>query len=90
LAQYWLFVLGGIFVAVTLLLPRGIVGTISYGWNAWRARRESVKAEEGRDADLTSPEPVLLPSDSDTRSHSTDEGAVADMPSLGDADGKRA
>jgi urea transport system permease protein len=27
LAPYWLFVLGGLFVAVTLLLPRGIVGT---------------------------------------------------------------
>src|ERR671937_52011 len=26
LAPYWLFVLGGLFVAVTLLLPRGIVG----------------------------------------------------------------
>ena len=29
LAPYWLFVLGGLFVAVTLLLPRGIVGTAS-------------------------------------------------------------
>jgi urea transport system permease protein len=27
LAPYWLFVLGGLFVVVTLLLPRGIVGT---------------------------------------------------------------
>ena len=27
LAPYWLFVLGGLFVLVTLLLPRGIVGT---------------------------------------------------------------
>ena len=27
LAPYWLFLLGGLFVAVTLLLPRGIVGT---------------------------------------------------------------
>ena len=30
LAPYWLFVLGGLFVAVTLLLPRGIVGTIHH------------------------------------------------------------
>ncbi|MBI4274356.1 MAG: urea ABC transporter permease subunit UrtC [Rhizobiales bacterium] len=37
LAPYWLFVLGGLFVAVTLLLPRGIVGTIEH-W--WRTRRE--------------------------------------------------
>jgi urea transport system permease protein len=28
LAQYWLFVLGGIFIAVTLFLPKGIVGTL--------------------------------------------------------------
>ncbi len=58
LAQYWLFILGGLFVAATLLLPRGIVGTIANGWNAWKARRESIRAEEGRDADLTSPEPI--------------------------------
>ena len=31
LAPYWLFVLGGLFIAVTLLLPRGIVGT----WQHW-------------------------------------------------------
>jgi urea transport system permease protein len=35
LAPYWLFVLGSLFIAVTLLLPRGIIGT--YEW--WRARR---------------------------------------------------
>jgi urea transport system permease protein len=29
LAPYWLFMLGGLFVLVTLLLPKGIVGTIS-------------------------------------------------------------
>src|ERR1700676_2197619 len=28
LAPYWLFLLGGLFIAVTLLLPRGIVGTL--------------------------------------------------------------
>src|SRR5215471_18319577 len=32
LAPYWLFVLGGLFIAVTLLLPRGIVGTVEYWW----------------------------------------------------------
>jgi urea transport system permease protein len=35
LAPYWLFLLGGLFVAVTLLLPRGIVGT----WHAMAAAR---------------------------------------------------
>jgi urea transport system permease protein len=33
LAPYWLFMLGGLFVAVTLLLPRGIVGTLAQWWN---------------------------------------------------------
>jgi urea transport system permease protein len=28
LAPYWLFLLGGLFIMVTLLLPKGIVGTI--------------------------------------------------------------
>jgi len=28
LAEYWLFVLGGLFIAVTLFLPKGVVGTI--------------------------------------------------------------
>src|SRR6201988_3252216 len=35
LAPYWLFVLGGLFIAVTLLLPRGIVGTLRH----WFAER---------------------------------------------------
>jgi urea transport system permease protein len=33
LAPYWLFVLGGLFIAVTLLLPRGIVGTVAHWWS---------------------------------------------------------
>ncbi len=36
LAPYWLFVLGGLFVGVTLLLPRGIVGTVQHWWAARR------------------------------------------------------
>src|SRR5215472_5499817 len=32
LAPYWLFVLGGLFIGVTLLLPRGIVGTVHHWW----------------------------------------------------------
>lgn len=39
LAPYWLFVLGGLFVAVTLLLPRGIMGTIRHHWREWQERR---------------------------------------------------
>src|SRR6516162_3869103 len=58
LAPYWLFVLGGLFVAVTLLLPRGIVGTIYYWRSEWRARREAV-------AKLTQPpaEPAPRPAE---------------------------
>src|SRR5262245_27926344 len=39
LAPYWLFVLGGLFVMVTLLLPRGIVGTAQHLVAQWRERR---------------------------------------------------
>ena len=35
LAPYWLFMLGGLFIGVTLLMPRGIIGTYNY----WRANR---------------------------------------------------
>src|SRR5262249_53412267 len=45
-----LFVLGGLFIAVTLLLPRGIVGTIHYHWREWRERRR-----------LTAPVPNAAP-----------------------------
>jgi urea transport system permease protein len=44
LAPYWLFLLGSLFIAVTLLLPRGIVGTINY-FMAERRQRAAVKAE---------------------------------------------
>jgi urea transport system permease protein len=33
LAPYWLFVLGSLFVGVTLFLPRGIIGTIQHRWS---------------------------------------------------------
>src|SRR5207244_96168 len=36
LAPYWLFVLGGLFIAVTLLPPRGIVGTFDQWFNMLR------------------------------------------------------
>jgi urea transport system permease protein len=47
LPELWLFALGGLFVVVTLFLPKGIVGTIEHGWSALRARRSSAAAEEG-------------------------------------------
>ena len=49
--EFWLFALGGLFVLVTLFLPKGIVGTLIDGWSAMRARRASVAAEKGVDPD---------------------------------------
>jgi len=46
LAPYWLFALGTLFIAVTLLLPRGVVGTLKYGLSL-RADARSAAAEEG-------------------------------------------
>jgi urea transport system permease protein len=47
LAPYWLFVLGGLFVAVTLLLPRGIVGTVRHYSGVLRDRRAAAAREDG-------------------------------------------
>ena len=51
LAAYWLFALGGLFIAVTLFLPRGIVGTLKYGFDR-RIAAKSLAAEAGADAEL--------------------------------------
>jgi urea transport system permease protein len=53
LAPYWLFMLGGLFVAVTLLLPRGIVGT----WQHWRSGRRPPPAA---DDDPAPPQPASV------------------------------
>src|SRR6201993_4613837 len=39
LAPYWLFMLGALFILVTLLLPKGIVGTFNGFWEPFKARR---------------------------------------------------
>ena len=44
LAPYWLFLLGALFIGTTLLLPRGIVGTINH-FLAERRQRAAVQAE---------------------------------------------
>jgi urea transport system permease protein len=46
LAPYWLFMLGALFIAVTLLLPRGVVGTMRH-WTALRRDRAAAAAEDG-------------------------------------------
>jgi urea transport system permease protein len=43
LAPFWLFILGGLFIGVTLLLPKGIVGTFD-DWMASRRARAARKA----------------------------------------------
>ena len=43
LAPYWLFMLGALFILVTLLLPKGIVGTVK-DW--WAGRQEQLAADE--------------------------------------------
>jgi urea transport system permease protein len=47
LAPYWLFMLGGLFVAVTLLLPRGIVGTLKHWSGHWRREPDVVETTHG-------------------------------------------
>ncbi|BCM19774.1 urea ABC transporter permease subunit UrtC [Mesorhizobium sp. J8] len=59
LPEFWLFALGGLFVAVTLLLPKGIVGM----WDAWRGqakalRAASLAAEAGADPEMPQPKIV--------------------------------
>jgi urea transport system permease protein len=41
LAPYWLFMLGALFILVTLLLPKGIVGSVSAWWESSKERRAS-------------------------------------------------
>lgn len=57
LPDFWLFALGGLFVAVTLMLPKGIVGTGLKTFQSWRARHDDsaganqVKAVEAEAAE---------------------------------------
>jgi urea transport system permease protein len=53
LAPYWLFMLGGLFIAVTIFLPRGIVGTLRH----WSAEQRARKATNGS-AVATVPRPA--------------------------------
>ncbi|PXA83048.1 urea ABC transporter permease subunit UrtC [Caulobacter sp. D4A] len=46
--EIWLFALGGLFIAVTLFLPKGIVGTIQQGFKARQALKAAADAEKGR------------------------------------------
>jgi urea transport system permease protein len=41
LAPYWLFMLGALFILVTLLLPKGIIGTFNAWWEGRKEKRMS-------------------------------------------------
>lgn len=56
LAPYWLFMLGGLFVAVTLFLPKGVIGT----FYEWREKRRPPPEDTigAADAPLAEPKPA--------------------------------
>jgi urea transport system permease protein len=62
LAPYWLFLLGGMFVAVTLFLPRGIVGTINY-WAERRRERVNANADSAAAEDGVTPTSATRPAE---------------------------
>ncbi len=45
--EFWLFALGGLFVAVTLFLPKGIIGMWDQWRNSRRERRAAATPEQG-------------------------------------------
>jgi urea transport system permease protein len=57
LAPYWLFMLGGLFIGVTLLLPRGVVGTLQH-WSGLQRDRISAATEDGVAAPPPDPQPA--------------------------------
>jgi urea transport system permease protein len=59
LAPYWLFMLGALFILVTLLLPKGIIGTFNAWWEPWKAQRVSANAESAaREDGISEPNPA--------------------------------
>ena len=47
LPEIWLFALGGLFVVVTLFLPKGLLGLMDKGWTALRRRPAKDPAGHG-------------------------------------------
>jgi urea transport system permease protein len=54
LAPYWLFMLGGLFIAVTVFLPRGIVGSFRH----WMAEQRARKAANESSPAVPAPRPA--------------------------------
>src|SRR5262249_28160855 len=55
LPEFWLFALGGLFVLVTLFLPKGIVGI----WDQWRNARRTRNAQGGAPLEVEQPAPFV-------------------------------
>jgi urea transport system permease protein len=55
LAPYWLFMLGALFILVTLLLPKGIVGTFNQFWEPFKAKRFAADAASAAREDGVEP-----------------------------------
>jgi urea transport system permease protein len=55
LAPYWLFMLGALFILVTLLLPKGIVGTFHDWWRPWRTAVIADEAGAAREDGISEP-----------------------------------
>ncbi|TCM58295.1 amino acid/amide ABC transporter membrane protein 2 (HAAT family) [Rhizobium sp. PP-F2F-G48] len=53
--EFWLFALGALFVATTLFLPKGIVGTIQQGFSSRRDYKAAAEAEKGRTVSASAP-----------------------------------
>lgn len=51
LPEFWLFALGGLFIFVTLFMPKGVIGL----WDQWRAGRDGPKRVVDRDAPAPPP-----------------------------------
>jgi urea transport system permease protein len=58
LPEYWLFALGGLFVVVTLFLPKGIVGTLGHWLQRGRGKPRNGDAPAPAIETKPSPEPA--------------------------------
>jgi len=54
--EFWLFALGGLFIAVTLFLPKGIVGTVEKYWQVRKATRKASETSRGGDVLTAQPQ----------------------------------
>src|SRR6202162_2983834 len=60
LAPYWLFMLGALFILVTLPLPKGIIATFNAWWEPWKAQRQAASANAAsaaREDGISEPNP---------------------------------